>query len=318
MNTCVSLRLAKKQSIAEGIVLLELTAPDGRELPPFTAGAHLLLNLPGGLSRAYSLCNDPAERHRYQLAINLDPRSRGGSRAVHEQLAVGDLVSAQGPNNLFPLDSEAPHALLFAGGIGITPVLSMARYLQAQGRSWSLHYATRSHDRCAFHETLTSSPLASSSHLYFDDGAANRRLDLAQTIASAPAGAHLYVCGPTGFIDAALDAARAQGWAESRLHSERFGATAPVAVAERRFTLKLERSGLTLEVPPDQTAMAVMLAAGVDVPFSCEQGICGTCITDVLEGRPDHRDQCLDDETRAMSFTPCCSRSLDDCLRIDL
>lgn len=318
MNTCLSLQVADKQSIAEGIVLLELTAPDDRELPPFTAGAHLLLHLPGGLVRAYSLCNDPAERHRYQLAINLDPQSRGGSRAVHEQLAVGDLVSVQGPSNLFPLDLEAPHALLFAGGIGITPVLSMARQLQAQGRSWSLHYVTRSPERCAFREALTTGPMASSSRLYFDSETVDQRLDLARAIGAAPQGAHLYVCGPAGFIDATLAAAREQGWVEARLHSERFAATAPVVQGERRFTLKLERSGLTLEVPPDQTAMAVMLEAGVDLAFSCEQGICGTCITDVLEGRPDHRDQCLDEETRVTSFTPCCSRSLDDCLRIDL
>lgn len=314
----LSLHLADKRQIAESIVLLELRAPDGAALPPFTAGAHLQLQLPGGLTRAYSLCNDPAERHRYQLAVHLDPASRGGSRAVHGQLAVGDRLAVRGPANLFALEETAPHSVLLAGGIGITPLLAMARRLQHLGRSWELHYASRHAARCAFREELASGPLAARSRLYFDEGGPAAPLDLEALLAAPRAGAHLYVCGPAGLIDTALSIARARGWGEDRLHSERFAAEPAPQAGDRAFRLVLVRSGLTLEIPADRSVASVVQAAGVDLPLSCEQGLCGTCITDVLAGRPDHRDQCLDEALRERCFTPCCSRSLDAELRIDL
>lgn len=315
MNTQLKLRVAEKKAIAEGIVLLELISCDGADLPAFTAGSHLQIELPGGHSRAYSLCNDPAERHRYQLAVNLDAASRGGSRAVHEAIHAGDTVEAREPNNLFALEESAPHSVLFAGGIGITPMLSMVRRLQALGSRWELHYSTRSASRCAFLDELTTGELAKQSRLYFDDGA---RLDIRKALAATQEGTHLYVCGPAGFIDAVLGAAKNLGWSEERLHSERFSAQPVEASGNQAFKLVLERSGLTLDVPADRSVMSVLLEAGIDLPFSCEQGVCGTCITDVLEGRPDHRDQCLDEGMRQQCFTPCCSRSLDGLLRIDL
>jgi vanillate O-demethylase ferredoxin subunit len=317
MTTVLNLHVVDKRLIAESIVLLELQASDGAELPAFTAGAHLQLELPGGLSRAYSLCNDPAERHRYQLAVHLDPASRGGSRAVHTSLAIGHSLQVGAPRNLFALDETAPHSVLVAGGIGITPMLAMARRLQSLGASWELHYANRTPTRCAFREELTTGPLAAGSRLYFDDAPAGERLEIARLLAGSPAGSHLYVCGPAGLIDLTLATAQSLGWNAGRLHSERFVA-APPASGERAFTLVLVRSGLTLEVPADRSVMSVVHAAGIDLPVSCEQGVCGTCITDVISGRPDHRDQCLDDALREQCFTPCCSRSLDAVLSIDL
>lgn len=318
MDSELKLRICDRRAIAESVVLLELRDPDGGELPAFTAGAHLQLQLPGGLSRAYSLCNDPSERHRYQLAVHLDPASRGGSRAVHEQLAAGDLLAVRGPTNLFTLDETAPHSVLVAGGIGITPLLAMAHRLQHLGRSWELHYASRHPQRCAFREELASGPLAAGSRLYFDAGAAAGPLDLEALLAAPREGAHLYVCGPAGLIDKTLSVACAQGWDPPRLHSERFAAAPVQEGAERAFRLVLVRSGLTLEVPADRSVASVVREAGVDLPLSCEQGVCGTCITDVVDGRPDHRDQCLDESMRERCFTPCCSRSLDAVLRIDL
>ena len=318
MEPDLKLCVVDKRLIAESIVLLELHAVGAGLLPAFTAGAHLQLDLPGGLSRAYSLCNDPEERHRYQLAVHLDPMSRGGSRAVHENIHQGDLLQARGPTNLFALDEAAPHSVLVAGGIGITPMLAMARRLQHLGRSWELHYANRKPARCAFREELTVGPLAACSRLYFDDAEPARQLDLDRLLGAPRAGAHLYVCGPAGLIDTALSTARAMGWGEERLHSERFSAQPLEVAGARAFKLVLVRSGLTLDVPADRSVMSVVHEAGVDLPASCEQGVCGTCITDVLEGRPDHRDQCLDEAMRERCFTPCCSRSLDSVLRIDL
>lgn len=216
------------------------------------------------------------------------------------------------------LDETAPHSVLIAGGIGITPVLAMARRLQHLGRSWELHYANRTPARCAFHEELTAGPLAACSRLYFDDAGPAQQWGLDRLLQAQRAGAHLYVCGPAGLIDKALSTARALGWDGERLHSERFSAQPVEAASARAFTLILVRSGLTLEVPADRSVMSVVHEAGVDLPVSCEQGVCGTCITDVIAGRPDHRDQCLDEALRERSFTPCCSRSLDDVLSIDL
>ncbi|MNV53055.1 Phthalate 4,5-dioxygenase oxygenase reductase subunit [compost metagenome] len=197
-------------------------------------------------------------------------------------------------------------------------MLAMARRLQSMGASWELHYANRTPARCAFRDELTSGPLAAASHLYFDDAPAGERLDIARMLAAAPGGSHLYVCGPAGLIDSTLATAQACGWEAGRLHSERFVAAPAVLAREKAFKVVLVRSGLTLDVPADRSVMSVVHAAGVDLPVSCEQGVCGTCITDVISGRPDHRDQCLDEALREQCFTPCCSRSLDDVLHIDL
>lgn len=317
MSTLQQLRVVAKRKIAQSIVYLELEALDGSDLLPFTAGAHLQFELPGGYSRAYSLCNDPQKRDRYQIAVNLDPASRGGSRAIHEVVQVGHLLKVQGPKNFFPLDESAHHSILVAGGIGITPLISMALRLSAIGKSWELHYATRSKDRCAFYDELQFAPFAGRTHHYFDEGT-GEKLNIHKTIESAPLGAHLYVCGPTGLIDLSLNAGKEAGWDSQRLHCERFSAAPVVESSKRTFKLVLARSGLTLSVPPERTAMSVILEAGIDLPTSCEQGVCGTCITDVIEGNPDHKDQCLDEAMRASSFTPCCSRSLDETLVIDL
>lgn len=320
MTHVLSLQITARRLIAESILLLDLRSVDGTPLPAFTAGSHLRLSLPGGRVRAYSICNDPQQRSVYQLAVQLDPSSRGGSRSVHEQLRTGDTVQVNGPHNLFPLDETASHSVLLAGGIGITPLMSMAHRLHTQGLSWELHYACRSPERCAFMEELTSGPLAEHVYLHFDNGAPAQRLEVADVLAGAPKGTHLYVCGPAGFIDAVMANAQTQKWPENQLHSERFtAAQAEVSPREETaFRVVLARSGMTLDVPVGSSVLSVIRRAGIDLPASCEQGVCGTCITDVLSGRPDHRDQCLDEDMRSRCFTPCCSRSLDDCLTIDL
>ncbi|MEK8030262.1 PDR/VanB family oxidoreductase [Ideonella sp. DXS29W] len=315
-----TLRVTAKRVAAEDVCELTLEPLPGMTLAPFEAGAHLELHLPGGLLRPYSLSNDPAERHRYVLGVLREPASRGGSLAVHDRLEVGQTLQASPPRCHFPLQATPAHKLLLAGGIGITPLLAMARQLAREGGSFELHYAARSNDRMAFTDVLTGSgPLAARTRLYAGDQ--GERIDLAEVIAAQAAGSELYVCGPAGFMNAALQAAREQGWAESRLHRELFGAE-PVthSGADRAFEIEIAGSGQIVSVPVGCTAAQALQTAGLPLLTSCEQGVCGTCLTRVVSGEPDHRDQYLTPEEQAANdqFLPCCSRARSTRLVIDL
>ena len=316
----IRVRVAARQDEALDICSLDLVPVDGSALPAFSAGAHIDVHLPGGLVRQYSLCNPPGETHRYRIAVLRDAASRGGSATVHDQLQVGTVLDIGTPRNLFELAPSAPHHLLLAGGIGITPLLAMAEQLGAQGGGFTLHHATRSRERTPFVAQLASAPYADRVHHHFDDGPAMQKLDLAATLRSAPAGSHLYVCGPTGFMEAVLAEGRAQGWDEARLHREYFAAAPTGTAGDGGFELELASSGRVIPVAADQTALAALLAAGLDIPMSCEQGVCGTCLTGVKSGVPDHRDQYLTPEERAANnqFLPCCSRASSARLVLDL
>lgn len=320
MSALMRVRVAARQEEALDICSLDLVAVDGGALPGFSAGAHIDVHLPGGLVRQYSLCNAPGETHRYRIAVLRDAASRGGSATVHDQLQVGTVLDIGAPRNLFELDPSAPHHLLLAGGIGITPLLAMAEQLAAQGGAFTLHHATRTRERTPFVAQLAAAPYADRVHHHFDDGPAMQKLDLAATLRSAPAGSHLYVCGPTGFMEAVLAEGRAQGWDEARLHREYFAAAPTGTAGDGGFELELASSGRVIPVAADQTALAALLAAGLDIPMSCEQGVCGTCLTGVKSGVPDHRDQYLTPEERAANnqFLPCCSRASSPRLVLDL
>jgi vanillate O-demethylase ferredoxin subunit len=310
--------------VAQGIAGFELILPGGLELPSYEAGSHIDVHLPNGLVRQYSLCGDPQERMRWRIAVLRESASRGGSAALHDGVHVGDRLKVGVPRNLFAL-ADAPEHLLIGGGIGITPLLAMARSLHAGARPFQLHACYRSPAHAAFAEELAASPFAGQVHLHFDDASDKQKFDVTQVLASAGPGSqtHLYVCGPAGFIDYVLSAARRLGWAEQRLHREHF---APVpapkpttTAAEGAFELRLARSGRTLAVPADRSVLQVLLGAGVDVPCSCEAGVCGTCVLPVLEGVPDHRDSFLTPAERDAggTFVPCCSRALTPVLVVD-
>ncbi|MFN3495608.1 MAG: PDR/VanB family oxidoreductase [Hydrogenophaga sp.] len=317
----LKVRVARRRTEAQDICSLELVPVDGNALPAFTAGAHVDVHLPGGLVRQYSLCNRPGETHRYEIGVLRDATSRGGSQAVHEALLEGTELAISAPRNLFPLHEAAPHHLLLAGGIGITPLLAMAEHLSAQGASFTLHHCTRSRERTPFLERIAASSFAARVQHHFDNADPSQRLNLEATLAQAPAGTHLYVCGPTGFMDAVLCAARAANWPEDRLHREYFSA-APAAPAanDGGFELEIASTGRVIPVRADQTALAALLEAGLDVPFSCEGGVCGTCLTGVKAGTPDHRDQYLTPEERdaGNQFLPCCSRASSARLVLEL
>ncbi|HVK31182.1 MAG TPA: PDR/VanB family oxidoreductase [Burkholderiaceae bacterium] len=316
-------RVARKTVEALDICSFELTSVDGKPLPAFSAGSHVDVHVPnagGNLTRQYSLCNDPAESHRYLIGVLKDPATRGGSKAMHERVKEGDVFEISTPKNHFALAHEAKHHLLLAGGIGVTPILCMAERLAVMGGSFEMHYCTRSKERTAFIDRIASSKYASQVTHHFDDGADAQKLDISALLVTPQPGTHVYVCGPKGFMDAVLATARAAGWPEAQLHYEFFGAAPTATDSDGSFEVQLASSGRIVVVPKDQTVAQALAAAGVEVMTSCEQGVCGTCITRVLEGAPDHRDLYFTPEEHAANdqFTPCCSRSKSARLVLDL
>jgi vanillate O-demethylase ferredoxin subunit len=316
----LSVRVARKALEAQDIVTLELVALDGGALPAFSAGSHVDVQLPGGMTRQYSLCNDPKETHRYLIGVLRDPASRGGSKAMHDQVEAGQVLQISAPKNHFGLAHDARHSLLLAGGIGVTPILCMAERLAITGAEFEMHYCTRSEERTAFKKRIASSGFASKVKFHFDDGAAAQKLDLAAVLAVPQPGLHLYVCGPKGFMDAVLKTARDKGWPEGQLHYEFFGAEVAKSDSDASFEIKLASSGRIVMVQKDKTVTKALSEAGVEIMMSCEQGVCGTCLTRVLEGVPDHKDSYLTPEEKAANdqFLPCCSRSKTPQLVLDL
>jgi vanillate O-demethylase ferredoxin subunit len=316
----LKVRVAAKTLEAADICSFELVSADGKPLPAFSAGSHIDVPLPGGITRQYSLCNEPGESHRYQIAVLRDANSRGGSSAMHEHVKVGDVIEISAPKNHFPLAHEAKKSLLLAGGIGVTPILCMAERLAATGADFEMHYCTRSAERTAFRARIASSRFNDRVRFHFDDGDASQKLDIATLVASPNAGTHLYVCGPKGFMDAVLGAARDSGWPASQLHCEYFSADVAPSASDESFEVQVASTGRIIVVPRDKTVVQALTEAGVEVQTSCEQGVCGTCLTRVLEGVPDHKDMYLTPEEQAANdqFTPCCSRAKSARLVLDL
>lgn len=306
--------------VADDIISIELVRADGQLMPIFDAGSHIDIHLPGGIIRQYSIWNHPDETHRYCIGVLKDPASRGGSKAVHEQLRVGQIVQISEPRNLFPLDLTAKRSVLFAGGIGITPILSMAQRLAQSNQDFELHYCARAAEKAAFVRKLKALPFADRVHFHFDSGADDQKLNAPAFFSQESQDSHIYVCGPTGFMDFVLGTARQHGWPESHLHKEYFAAAPTSKADDGSFQIQIHSTGQVLQVAADQTVIQVLDAAGICVPVSCEQGICGTCVTKVLDGEPDHRDYFLSPEERAKNdqFTPCCSRAKSACLVLDL
>ncbi len=318
-STYIDVRIARKAIEALDIVTLELEPLAGHSLPVFSAGSHIDVEIRPGLVRQYSLCNDPTEQHRYVIGVLRDPNSRGGSIAVHEQLHEGQNIRISPPRNHFPL-VPAKRSLLLAGGIGVTPILCMAERLASSGADFTLHYASRSAERMAFLSRIRASAFAERAQLHFDDGPAEQALNLPEVLAAEGEGTHLYVCGPGGFIDYVTSTAKAKGWDSQRIHFEYFAAKQVDTSADNSFEVQVASSGKVYVIGEDDSIISVLEADGVEIPVSCQQGICGSCITRVLEGKADHRDQVLSDKERDDEnwFTPCCSRALSPRLVLDI
>lgn len=305
---------------AEGILALTLERADGQPLPPAPPGSHVDLQLATQLTRSYSVVVDAHAAGRYEVAVARDAASRGGSRQVHEKLRVGDLLTMGAPRNLFPLDEQARASLLIAGGIGITPIWAMVRRLEALGRRWTLCYAARSRRHAAYVaeiEALATVSAVGTLVTRFDDEHGGTPADLAPWIAAAPAGAHLYCCGPQPML---ADYERlTAGRDPATVHLERFAA-APAYGGDGQFQVHLARSGLTLTVPAGQTVLDVLLEHGVNAQYGCMQGACGACEVGVLEGVPEHRDTLVPAEVRdgQRTMLVCCSRARSASLTLDL
>ena len=315
----IAVKVIKKITQAKDIVSFELASADGTPLAPFSAGSHIDVHIPGGLTRQYSLCNDAAEQHRYRIAVLRDDASRGGSIAMHDQVNVGDVLHISLPKNHFPLQ-HAARTLLFAGGIGVTPLLCMAQRLAAIGADFNLHYCTRSIDRTAFQQEISDSVFADRVQFHYDDGPTDQKLNLQAALGDPQTERQLYVCGPVGFIDYVVATAKNLGWNSEQIHVEYFGAAVQDASGDVGFEIKIASTGQTYRVGADENIVQVLKSHGIEILTSCEQGVCGTCITRVLEGQPDHRDMYFTDEERIKNdqFTPCCSRSISKTLVLDL
>lgn len=316
----LQVRVTQKNREAEGICSFELRTADGSDLPPFEAGAHIDVHISAGLTRQYSLCNHPEERHRYLIGVLKDPSSRGGSQAMHEQVMQGQLLEISEPRNLFALSHRGTRHLLLAGGIGITPILGMAQELSHRGVDFALHYCFRSQDRAAFIEQLRDAPFAKRVHLHDDSGPQSQKLDAALLLANPDPDTHLYVCGPGGFMTYILESAEKAGWPQHQVHREFFAATNVAHDTDAPFEVELASTGQVFHIPADRSVFEVLDEAGFTIETSCEQGICGSCITRVLNGIPDHRDQCMTAAEQASNqqFTPCCSRAKSSRLVLDL
>jgi vanillate O-demethylase ferredoxin subunit len=312
-------KVRRRVDEADGICSLELVHPQGEPLPPFTAGAHIDVEVGPQLVRQYSLCNDPAERHRWRIAVLREPASRGGSAGIHDRLHAGDTLRVSLPRNHFELVA-ARRSILIAGGIGITPILAMAQALHATGQDFHMHYCARKASRMAFRREIEASGYAERVRFHPGDGPESQQFDAAQALAGADPGTHLYVCGPGGFMEHVLGTARNLGWPEDRLHREHFAGAVIASDQDAPFEVQLARSGKTCAVPAGRSVLHVLLEQGVDVPYSCEAGVCGTCLTRVQDGTPDHRDSYLTEAERARNdqFLPCCSRSRSPRLVLDL
>lgn len=317
-DTNLDLRVHAITFEAEGIFSFDLRAPDGRELPLFTAGAHLDVRINPDMERSYSLTNSQNERHRYVIAVNRDPSSRGGSKFMCETLRPGHLVSIRAPSNSFKLVETAPHSIFIGGGIGVTPLLGMIRRMESIGSAWQLHYSARTRQKAAFLDELESfaGKAPGRVNIVFDHEPGQKLLDLKAIVAAAPANAHLYCCGPTGMLEA-FEAAVA-GLSPDNVHTEHFAPTQ--AAARGGFTIVLARAKKTLFVPPDKSILETLLENGHKVGHSCAEGVCGTCETRVLDGIPDHRDNVLSAREKAKnkSMMICCSGAKTESLVLDI
>jgi len=315
----LTLTVTDSQPAASGIRQLTLAAADGSALPPFGAGAHVEILLPDGDTRPYSLVDldgSAAAPRAYVLGVLLEPQSRGGSRYMHD-LKAGDAVRLTAPKSGFSLTAAPGPSLLIAGGIGVTPILSMARALRDQGRPYRVIHAARSAAAMAFAGHLHA--LHGDALTLHHDDTAGGPLPLKPLIGAAAPGTQFYICGPRPMIEAAREVATASGFPQDQIHVELFETAAPQS-GDQPFEVELASTGQVFTIPADRTIVQVLEAAGVDVMYDCQRGDCGICQTDVLDGLPDHRDVVLTEAERAAGriMQICVSRALSPRLKLDL
>jgi vanillate monooxygenase ferredoxin subunit len=291
------------------IRVFELVRADGGALPPFTTGSHINLELGNRQERSYSLVNSEADTSKYSIAVLRESEGRGGSVWMHDVLREGDVVRASEPENNFPLSEGGDHHILIAGGIGITPIVSMTARLAELKKDYALHYCARSREDAAFADTL-SALHGDRIHFYFDGGDPSRGLQLNELLRERPTAGHVYVCGPYGLIRATREAGK--HWPSGTIHFELFKGSRDELLdrsANGPFDVVLNRSGQVLRVPADKSLLDVLRNNGVVIKSLCREGVCGTCKVGLLGGIAEHRDDCLDDDQKSTAIQVCVSRA---------
>jgi vanillate O-demethylase ferredoxin subunit len=298
-----------------------LVRADGAALPAYEPGAHIDVTGPTGVMRQYSLCGPLDDQCAYTIAVKKEPASRGGSSALHDAVAVGAELEVGTPRNLFALDAAAPEHILFGAGIGVTPLLSMAYQLWAGQQKFTLHYFVRAREHAAFADLMDSAPFAANVRFHYGVQAGDMAHYLDVCLDAASAEAHVYTCGPAPFMDAVVKSA-ARHRAEEAIHLEHFQAAAPVVASDEEgaFEVKLASSGKVVQIPVGIPIIDILAREGIVIDTSCREGICGTCVVPLLEGEPDHRDNCLSKKEKAANdqICTCVSRSKSKMLVLDL
>jgi phthalate 4,5-dioxygenase reductase component len=315
-DTQMPLRIARACDVADGIRSFELMQPDGSELPPFTPGSHVKVQAPNGALRKYSLCNDPAERHRYVITVKRDDGGQGGSISMHEQAQEGATLPTSLPDNAFPLVEKAKAFVFIAGGIGITPILSMIRsFGELPPAPWKLFYLTRSRESTAFFDELSAPEWRRNVRIHHDHGDPSKAFDL-WPVLEKPNTAHVYCCGPRPLMESVRD--MSGHWSPGNIHFESFNEGGGVRPDDLPFQVELAKSGAAFEVPVGKSILACLREHGFNHPSSCESGTCGTCRTGLVSGEADHRDMVLMPEEFGTQIMICVSRAKASPLVLDL
>jgi phthalate 4,5-dioxygenase reductase subunit len=313
----LQVRVVRAEPAALGIQLFEFEGMDGADLPEFTPGSHISVQVPNGELRKYSLCNEPGERHHYLIAVKREDAGRGGSVSLIDNVTAGDTVLISPPRNDFELKPNRAGYVFIAGGIGITPILSMVRHLKATaGPKFRLYYLTLSPEVTAFARELSAPEFRGQVRIHHDGGEPARSFDL-WPVLEQPKGAHLYCCGPRSLMQAVRD--MTGHWSSAAVHFESFSDGSDThRTDDRPFTVKLARSNATIEIPADKSILETLRNAGYRVASSCESGTCGTCKTGLLAGEPDHRDLVLAEFEKQSHVMICVSRARSGELTLDL
>ncbi|MGU3312307.1 PDR/VanB family oxidoreductase [Acinetobacter sp. M5A5_2a] len=299
------------------IAVMEFESATSATLPKVEAGAHIDVHLPNGMVRQYSLCQNPNDEGKFRLGILRDPESRGGSVSAFDEIKDGMQIQVSEPKNLFPL-LKAKHSVLIGGGIGITPLITMAYQLASEGTSFELHYCGASPENCAFVDEIKNGELAKYTTFHFKSEGASYRAFFESAIKDIDLESHIYTCGPVGFMDWVINLATTHDFPEQQIHKEYF--QVETDTSGDSFEVVAERSGKIIMVEAGETILQALAKEGIEIEMSCEQGVCGTCMCDVIEGEPDHRDVYFTDEEKASNeqILVCCSRSKTPRLVLDI
>lgn len=309
------LRVTRNDKIADGIHMLEFRDACGQPLPEFSAGAHIAIQAPNGAVRKYSLCNDPAERERYLIAVKREVDGRGGSIDLIDHVKAGDQLMVAPPVNDFRLPQRAQEFLFVAGGIGITPIMAMIRQVRKEGKRFRLYYCTRSPETTAFLDELSAPELKDQVTIHYDGGDPAQALDLRPILQERKNREHLYCCGPRPLMEEVRK--MTDHWSSAAVHFEAFSDAETHKPTDKPFKVRLARSGVVIGVPAAKTILEALREHGLEVPSSCETGTCGTCRTKLIAGEVDHRDLVLHDHERADTIMICVSRARSAEITID-